>query len=69
MKNAWAWLIGGIVLILVGVLWMLQGSGSLGATGGMNGKPMWLVIGAIVALIGAALIVVGLRRRRSGAPK
>jgi hypothetical protein len=63
VKIAWAYLIIGVSLILIGVLWMLQGSGALGASGGMNGQSMWLVIGAIVAVVGVALVAVGIRRR------
>jgi len=69
MNKAWAFLIGGGVLVLVGLLWCLQGSGALGQTGGMNGKSQWLVIGVIVAVLGLILVVVGNRGLRTGRPK
>ena len=69
MNKAWAFLIGGVVLVLVGLLWCLQGSGSLGQTGGMNGKSQWLVIGVIVAVLGLVLIVLGIRARRTSRTK
>ncbi len=69
MNKAWGFLIGGVVLLLVGLLWCLQGSGSLGQSGGMNGKSQWLVIGVIVAVLGLVLIVLGIRARRTSRTK
>ncbi len=69
MNKAWAFLIGGVVLLLVGLLWCLQGSGSLGQSGGMNGKSQWLVIGVIVAVLGLILVVLGIRSLRASRPK
>ena len=66
MNKAWVFLVGGIVLILVGVLWVLQGSNALGQTGGMNGKSQWLVIGVVVAVIGVGLAAFGARGLRAG---
>jgi drug/metabolite transporter (DMT)-like permease len=54
----------GIILILVGVVWILQGFDLLGQKGAMNGHKIYAVIGLIVGLIGAALIGVGARRGR-----
>ena len=45
----------GVVLILVGVLWTLQGLGMVGGSV-MSGVTMWAIIGPIVALVGAYLI-------------
>ena len=53
----------GAILILFGVVWFLQGIGVLGGSG-MSGKTLWAVVGPIVALAGAALLTVGLRRPR-----
>ena len=69
MNKAWAFLVGGVVLVLVGLLWSLQGSGSMGQTGGMNGKSQWLVIGVIVAALGLLLVVFGVRGLRTSKPK
>jgi drug/metabolite transporter (DMT)-like permease len=57
-------LIIGIVLVLVGVVWILQGFDLLGQSGGMNGHKIYALIGLVVGLIGAALIGVGARRGR-----
>jgi len=49
-------LIVGIIFVLLGGLWVLQGSNML-AGSAMSGQNQWLIIGAIVALIGVGLIV------------
>ena len=66
MTSVWTRVIGGILLLLVGGLWCLQGSGALGASGGMNGQTQWLVIGAVVAVVGLVLLVSGARKLRTG---
>ena len=53
----------GILLVLVGALWTLQGLGVVGGSV-MSGVTLWAVIGPIVALGGIALVVTG--RRGSG---
>jgi len=54
----------GLLLILVGLLWTLQGLDVIGGSG-MSGKTTWAVIGPLVALGGLALMVLALRDRRS----
>ena len=49
-------LIVGIVFVLLGGLWVLQGSNML-AGSVMSGQSQWLIIGAILALVGIGLIV------------
>jgi len=51
----WSKLIGGIVLVLVGVFWMLQG---LNVIQGylMSGQTTFFVVGVVVALVGAWLL-------------
>lgn len=56
-------LVVGIVLALLGILWILQGADLLGGSGGMNGQAIWIVIGAIVLIVG--LVVLAPLRRRS----
>jgi hypothetical protein len=50
--------IAGAILLVIGVLWSLQGSGAMGG-GAMSGHSQWLVIGLIVALAGVALLISG----------
>ena len=54
-------LIVGMIAILVGGVWILQGTGTLPGSF-MTGQRMWLIIGIIVALIGLALAYSGIRR-------
>ena len=51
----------GIIGILVGAVWILQGAGVLPGSF-MTGQRLWLFIGIIVALIGVVLAIGGLRR-------
>jgi hypothetical protein len=55
----------GVILVVVGALWSLQGAGAVGG-GAMSGHSQWLVIGIIVALAGVALLVSGVAKRRAG---
>jgi hypothetical protein len=52
----------GVVLVLVGLLWFLQGIDVVGGSG-MSGQTLWAVVGPIVAIVGAAVIVAGNHRR------
>jgi hypothetical protein len=51
----WAWLILGVLAILVGIVWTLQGLNILKGSG-MSGNPMWAVIGPILAIVGLVLV-------------
>ena len=52
MRNALRF--GGIVLVAVGTVWVLQGMGFVGGSF-MSGQTRWAIIGAVTALIGARL--------------
>lgn len=54
-------LVLGILLVLVGLVWTLQGLGYL-AGSVMTGVTLWAVVGPIVALIGVGLVVREARR-------
>ncbi len=54
----------GVVLILLGGVWFLQGLDVLRGNV-MSGQPQWVVIGGIAALIGIGLLVFANRRRPS----
>ena len=54
----------GLILLLLGVLWLFQGIGAVGGSF-MTGQTEWIVIGALTALAGAALMMwANLRKRR-----
>jgi hypothetical protein len=52
----------GVLLLLVGGVWILQGVGILPGSF-MTGEMQWAVYGAIAALVGAALLFAGFRRK------
>ena len=54
-------LILGVIAIVAGGVWILQGSGVLPGSF-MTGQRMWLVVGIIVAIVGLALAYNGIRR-------
>ena len=58
----WASLIPGLLCLLVGLLWAMQGAGIIGG-GLMAGQTLWLVIGALLAIVGLVLIYRGLAGR------
>jgi hypothetical protein len=61
MKRTWLFPLG-IVLILLGGLWAMQGFGWLKGSA-MTGETLWAVVGPIVLLLGIGLVVAGVRRR------
>jgi LPXTG-motif cell wall-anchored protein len=60
----WFMNIAGAILILVGIVWFLQGLNVLlGSV--MSGQPMYAVLGIVVAVIGAGLIYWANRRKKN----
>jgi hypothetical protein len=57
----WVFLVVGVLLVLTGVVWTLQGLDVLGGSP-MSGVTLWAVIGPIVAIGGLGLITLGARR-------
>ena len=53
----------GALLVLMGVIWTLQGLDVIKGSALMSGKTLWAVIGPIVAILGALLVARGLRAR------
>ena len=50
----------GVVLVLAGVTFGLQGLGVIGGSA-MSGKNMWAVLGPLIAVVGVVLVVIGRR--------
>ncbi|SFE58334.1 hypothetical protein SAMN04487819_11752 [Actinopolyspora alba] len=67
MRASLSSLVGALLLVL-GVIWTLQGVGVLGGSP-MTGVTLWAVLGPITALIGLASIVLGGVRMRRGRRK
>jgi hypothetical protein len=57
----------GLLLVVVGVVWTLQGLGYLPGSV-MTGVTLWAVVGPIVALAGLVLAVRGMRLRGGARP-
>ncbi|MEQ0559149.1 hypothetical protein ABJI51_08715 [Amycolatopsis sp. NEAU-NG30] len=59
----WITLAAGVVLILVGAVWVLQGVGVL--TGSfMTGQKLWFLIGLGAFLVGVVLVAANATRRK-----
>lgn len=58
----WLVVVLGIILVLIGAVWTLQGANFLGGSF-MTGSRTWLAIGLVVLVAGAALLVRSLRPR------
>ena len=60
----------GLLLMLMGSIWFLQGANILTAgRSPMIGDPRWEYYGALAALVGLALLVVSRRRNHPGSPQ
>ena len=60
----WIGPVVGVLLVLLGGLWTLQGVGVVGGSF-MTGSRLWLVIGLVLVVAGVALLL-RLRRRPRG---
>ncbi|MFB9683946.1 hypothetical protein [Amycolatopsis plumensis] len=59
----WITLAAGVVLVLVGAVWVLQGIGVI--TGSfMTGQKLWFLIGLVAFLVGVVLVAANLTRRK-----
>jgi hypothetical protein len=63
--KGWLPLTLGLLAVVVGAVWTLQGLGYVGGSV-MSGVTFWAVLGPIVAAVGLVLIVFGLRSRGRG---
>jgi hypothetical protein len=59
----WLFVVLGALLVLVGLVWTLQGLNVLGGSV-MSGVTVWAIIGPIVVLLGAWVLWRGVRRAR-----
>ncbi|HEX9990380.1 MAG TPA: hypothetical protein VGE45_18120 [Chloroflexia bacterium] len=62
MRGVTAWITGGVVLMLAGMVWMLQGIGLLPGSF-MSGQSFWAWAGLASFIAGLVLTLVGLGRR------
>lgn len=58
----WVLLGVGVLLVLEGIAWTLQGAGILPGSV-MSGQALWLGVGIVAVLLGSGLVVAGLRMK------
>ena len=63
----WPFLVPGVILAAVGLVWTLQGVGVLQGSA-MSGSTLWATIGPIVLVVGLVLMGIGIARRRRRTP-
>jgi hypothetical protein len=56
------WIVVGVVVALLGLLFTLQGANVIGGSA-MSGNTFWTVAGPIIIVIGLVVAVTGARRR------
>lgn len=54
-----------IILVATGLVWIGQGTGVLQGRSFMVGDPLWAIIGAACLVVGVAVGVAEVRRRRA----
>ena len=59
--SKWMWIGVGALLVVMGLVFTFQGLGYL-AGSAMTGVTLWAVVGPIIAIIGLAGVIRGLRR-------
>lgn len=65
MKRFWPFLIPGVILIGIGLVWTLQGINVLGGSV-MSGSSTWATIGPMVIFVGLVLVVIAIVNRIRG---
>jgi len=65
--TGWLRLTLGLLAVVVGLVWTLQGLGHLRGSV-MSGNTVWAVVGPIVVVIGLVSLVAGLRARSRAKP-
>ncbi len=55
------WMAVGAILLVVGIVWIFQGMGSMGGSF-MSGRPVWAWVGVGAVALSVPLFVRGVRR-------
>jgi hypothetical protein len=63
VRGHWSVVVG-VVLLLVGLLWFLQGIGVIKGSF-MTGQPVWAIIGLVLLVLAGRLLAEALRGNRS----
>ena len=62
MPKYWVLLVVGMLLDLLGCIWMLQGMNVLPGSF-MTGQPFWAAAGAVAVIVGMALVILAIRQK------
>ena len=62
MPLHWVLLVVGILLDLLGSIWMLQGMNVLPGSF-MTGQPFWAGAGAVAVVVGMVLVILAMKRK------
>ena len=57
---------GGLILVLAGAIFTLQGLGAIGGNNAMSGHTFWAIAGPVIALAGVVIAIIGVRGGRLG---
>jgi len=63
VKRMWAFVVPGVILAVVGVIWTLQGVDVLRGSV-MSGSSLWATVGPVVLVVGLVLVVIGILNAR-----
>lgn len=61
---SWVPLVIGVLLVLIGLAWIGQGTGLI-AGSLMSGSVVWAIVGLVALVAGGVLLARSMRRRRS----
>jgi uncharacterized membrane protein YphA (DoxX/SURF4 family) len=64
----WASVIVGILLLIFGTVFALQGANVIGGSAFMSGNSTYIYVGGVLAIIGLILMIVGSRSRSKAPP-
>ena len=63
MQRHWVLLVVGVLLDLLGSIWMLQGMNLMPGSSFMNGQPFWAGAGAVAVVVGMGLVILAMRHK------
>ena len=66
--RGWLPFAGGLLALVLGAVWTLQGMGLLESGSVMDGVTLWAIVGPVVAVAGLVLIVLAVRARSRRPP-
>jgi hypothetical protein len=61
--KGWLPFAGGLLAVVLGAVWTVQGLGLVDSGSVMDGVTLWAIVGPLVAVTGVVLIVLAMRAR------